>query len=151
LIIHALRKAFGTFDEDMAAFYAAEVVLALEYLHKHNIVHRDIKPDNMLIGNQGHLKLTDFGLSRVQIGMCAFSSLTVHLFHGRVLGLKEEVVTPSFIPAESQQEIESLPSVSGATAVRLASGNTHTKPANLQMAGKARSRSPQLGGARELV
>jgi serine/threonine protein kinase len=62
--------AFGTFDEEMAAFYAAEVVLALEYLHKHKIVHRDIKPDNMLIGKQGHLKLTDFGLSRVQLGVC---------------------------------------------------------------------------------
>lgn len=55
----------GYMEETMAAFYTAEVCLALEYLHSHGIVHRDLKPDNMLLSHQGHVKLTDFGLSKI--------------------------------------------------------------------------------------
>eukprot|EP01134_Creolimax_fragrantissima_P000021 CFRG0021T1 len=62
-----LLASFGCFDEDMAAFYTSEVTLALEYLHNHGVIHRDIKPDNMLIDERGHIKLTDFGLSRVML------------------------------------------------------------------------------------
>jgi serine/threonine protein kinase len=51
------------FSEDMARHYAAEVILALEYIHSLKIVHRDLKPDNLLIGKDGHLRLSDFGLS----------------------------------------------------------------------------------------
>lgn len=47
--LSSLLKAFGTFDEDMTKIYAAEVALALEYLHSNGITHRDVKPDSMLV------------------------------------------------------------------------------------------------------
>ena len=47
--------------EKWAKFYCAEVVLALEAIHKMGFVHRDVKPDNMLLDALGHLKLADFG------------------------------------------------------------------------------------------
>ncbi|KAF9437362.1 hypothetical protein BGZ76_001030 [Entomortierella beljakovae] len=61
----ALIKAIVRLSEDWARNYLAEVVLGLEYLHNAGVVHRDLKPDNLLIDQNGHLKLTDFGLSRV--------------------------------------------------------------------------------------
>ncbi|KAI9811303.1 MAG: serine/threonine protein kinase psk1 [Thelocarpon impressellum] len=56
------------FQEDVAAFYMAEMVLALEHLH-HNlgVVYRDLKPENILLDAEGHLLLTDFGLSKVPV------------------------------------------------------------------------------------
>ena len=53
------------FDEKTAIFYICEIALALDYLHQHGIIHRDIKPDNMLLSANGHVKLTDFGLSEI--------------------------------------------------------------------------------------
>ena len=63
--LKSLLGVYGYMEEPMAAFYAAEICLALEYLHSHGIVHRDLKPDNMLLSKEGHLKLTDFGLSKI--------------------------------------------------------------------------------------
>eukprot|EP01086_Lenisia_limosa_P002274 TRINITY_DN1501_c0_g2_i1.p1 TRINITY_DN1501_c0_g2~~TRINITY_DN1501_c0_g2_i1.p1 ORF type:complete len:389 (+),score=64.48 TRINITY_DN1501_c0_g2_i1:391-1557(+) len=57
-------QASPCFDETRAKFYAAEVVLVLEYLHKHNVAYRDLKPENILIDCDGHLRLTDFGLCK---------------------------------------------------------------------------------------
>ncbi|CAL0316702.1 unnamed protein product [Lupinus luteus] len=50
--------------EDEARFYVGETVLALESIHKHNYIHRDIKPDNLLLDKNGHMKLSDFGLCK---------------------------------------------------------------------------------------
>ena len=52
------------FSENETRFYVAELILAIEDMHKMNYIHRDIKPDNILINSKGHLKLTDFGLSK---------------------------------------------------------------------------------------
>lgn len=47
--------------EKWARFYTAEVVLALDAIHSMGFLHRDVKPDNMLLDQLGHLKLADFG------------------------------------------------------------------------------------------
>ncbi|KAF5738960.1 putative serine/threonine-protein kinase [Tripterygium wilfordii] len=57
-----MRK--DTLTEDEARFYVAETVLAIESIHKHNYIHRDIKPDNLLLDRYGHLRLSDFGLCK---------------------------------------------------------------------------------------
>ena len=50
---------------DLARLYAAEILLALEYVHKSGHIYRDLKPENMLIAADGHLKLADLGFCKV--------------------------------------------------------------------------------------
>nr|AHZ63874.1 phototropin [Lycopodium deuterodensum] len=57
------KQPFKCFTEDTARFYAAEIVIALEYLHCLGVVYRDLKPENVLIQKDGHLLITDFDLS----------------------------------------------------------------------------------------
>jgi serine/threonine protein kinase len=51
----------------MAKFYLAETIIALEYLHSRSILYRDLKPQNILLDSQGHIKLSDFGISKVVV------------------------------------------------------------------------------------
>ncbi|KAL3586788.1 hypothetical protein D5086_013655 [Populus alba] len=53
-----------TLTENVAKFYIAQSILAIESIHKHNYIHRDIKPDNLLLDKNGHMKLSDFGLCK---------------------------------------------------------------------------------------
>ena len=54
----------GLFSELRTRFYAVEIVLGLEYLHDNNIIYRDLKPENIVLDSLGHVRLTDFGLSK---------------------------------------------------------------------------------------
>lgn len=59
-LLHKDRR----FTEERARFYLAEILVALEDLHKRDIIFRDLKPDNIVFDEDGHALLTDFGLSK---------------------------------------------------------------------------------------
>ncbi|KAJ3122535.1 camp-dependent protein kinase catalytic subunit [Nowakowskiella sp. JEL0407] len=58
-----IRK-YRRFTENVARFYAAELVIALEYLHSRHVVYRDLKPENILMDSNGHIKIADFGFAK---------------------------------------------------------------------------------------
>jgi len=59
----------GKFPEPRARFYAAEIILALSHVHNLDIIYRDLKPENVLLDDKGHIRLTDFGLSKEGINL----------------------------------------------------------------------------------
>ena len=65
-LFYHLRNV-GRLNESQAKFYFAEVLLAIEYLHKNGIIYRDLKPENILLDIDGHVRLADFGLSKADM------------------------------------------------------------------------------------
>ena len=63
--LYQLKLKKKTFDETTAAFYLVQIANMLKYLHSKNIIYRDLKPENLLINNDGYLKLCDFGLCKI--------------------------------------------------------------------------------------
>ena len=59
--IHSGQK----FSTQKTKFYLVEIILAIDFLHKNKMIYRDLKPENILIDSKGHIKLTDFGLSKI--------------------------------------------------------------------------------------
>ncbi|KAL1466470.1 hypothetical protein MTO96_026708, partial [Rhipicephalus appendiculatus] len=87
LFMHLERE--GIFLEDTASFYLSEIVLALEHLHREGIIYRDLKPENVLLDAQGHVKLTDFGLCKESIQDGAMT----HTFCGTIEYMAPEILT----------------------------------------------------------
>lgn len=81
-------KNQGKFVEERVKLYAAEIILALECLHSNDIIYRDLKPENILLDDSGHLRLTDFGLSKESIGPDSLA----HTFCGTPEYLAPEVL-----------------------------------------------------------
>ena len=56
---------FSSFHQiKILEFFVANILIALEYIHKNGILHRDIKPENLVFDSNGYLRLTDFGIAR---------------------------------------------------------------------------------------
>ena len=83
---HLLKEKRLT--EDRARIYLAEILLAIEDLHKRNIIYRDLKPDNIVLDKDGHAMLTDFGLSKEGI----IGPKTAKSFCGSIAYLAPEIL-----------------------------------------------------------
>lgn len=79
----------GRFDESRTAFYSAEILLAIECLHSHGIIYRDLKPENVLLDSDGHIRITDFGLSKLGIK----GNKTTYTFCGTPEYLAPEIIS----------------------------------------------------------
>ncbi|CAO2817848.1 unnamed protein product [Amaranthus hypochondriacus] len=80
--LHSLRQKQPNkhFTEEAARFYASEILLALEYLHMLGIVYRDLKPENVLVRDEGHIMLSDFDLSlRCSVNPTLVKSSSAHI------------------------------------------------------------------------
>lgn len=64
-LFYYIAKVYGRFKEDQAKIAFAELLCAIEHLHERRVLYRDLKPENVLVDAEGHLKLTDFGLSKM--------------------------------------------------------------------------------------
>ncbi|XP_077177010.1 ribosomal protein S6 kinase beta-2 [Paroedura picta] len=81
----------GIFLEDTACFYLSEITLALGHLHSSGIIYRDLKPENIMLNNQGHIKLTDFGLCKESI----HDGAVTHTFCGTIEYMAPEILMRS--------------------------------------------------------
>ena len=77
--------------EEEARFYTAEMILAVESIHKLNCIHRDLKPDNILIDKRGHIQLSDFGLSKLSDKI--FFPISIKDNHDHFLNDKNDNIT----------------------------------------------------------
>jgi serum/glucocorticoid-regulated kinase 2 len=81
-------RLHGKFSEDIARFYIGEILLALEYLHSQCIIYRDMKLENALLDEDGHVRLTDFGLSK----RCRTPLCSTNTFCGTLEYIAPEVI-----------------------------------------------------------
>lgn len=84
-----LTQEQGPLPEERARLYIAEIILAMKDLHARNIIYRDLKPDNVVICNDGHISLIDFGMAKAEISEVQRGAKT---FCGSVMYLAPEML-----------------------------------------------------------
>ena len=77
-----------TFTSEHTRFLVSQILLMMEHMHNSRIIYRDLKPENVILDSEGHLKLTDFGLSKLQ----ASSEQRTYTFCGTPEYLAPEIV-----------------------------------------------------------
>ncbi|TPX32289.1 hypothetical protein SmJEL517_g04587 [Synchytrium microbalum] len=91
LMMHLSKNGRFPRNTDGIKFYAAELLLALEFLHQNSIVYRDLKPENVLLSPEGHIKLADYGVCKENIGYGS----TTRTFCGTLDTMAPEILTGS--------------------------------------------------------
>ncbi|KAF9424171.1 hypothetical protein BGZ94_008066 [Podila epigama] len=129
--VRTMLTARGVLREEDAKLYFAEMVLAIDALHQQGYIHRDLKPENFLIDKTGHIKLTDFGLSKGQLAENRIAAMKTKL----------EEVKNSMEPA--------MPTLrrSGGSSVLMLPGHQHNHRYGSGMLNEMSKSTMRLGGA----
>jgi serine/threonine protein kinase len=114
-------KELGRFPEHFIRFYGAELAVTLEYLHDNRILYRDLKLENVMLGMDGHVQLTDFGLAKdfqpdAKTLLPVKRTQTAEDYRGRMLSVHKERTaticgTPAYFAPELIREQEYGPEV----------------------------------------
>eukprot|EP01103_Thecamoeba_quadrilineata_P005225 TRINITY_DN15051_c0_g1_i1.p1 TRINITY_DN15051_c0_g1~~TRINITY_DN15051_c0_g1_i1.p1 ORF type:complete len:534 (-),score=113.67 TRINITY_DN15051_c0_g1_i1:206-1807(-) len=114
--IFSLLQKFGQFPEEVIAVYTRQILTGLEYLHSHQIIHRDIKGGNVLVDHSGVIKLADFGASKKLEGIISGKNSAENSLKGTVYWMAPEVIKQQ--QYGSQADIWSV----GCTVIEMATG-----------------------------
>ncbi|KAG9154512.1 hypothetical protein Leryth_014965 [Lithospermum erythrorhizon] len=140
--LHLLRQRQQGkhFSEQAARFYVAEVLLALEYLHMMGVVYRDLKPENVLVREDGHVMLSDFDLSL----RCHVNPTLVRSSHEQNCAITSYCIQPSCIDPAFKMPVCVQPSCFGPSCFKPRGFNSKTPKAKSERALNSSDPLPML-------